>query len=172
MRSSYRVALCGVLSALAILFMLITTILPIANYVCSVMAGICVSIAAQEFGSRYGAAVYIAVSLLSVMIVAEKDAVIIFVLLMGMYPVLKYTINSLIRPIRIAIKLVYVNTACFIYYFAGIYLMGVPKESFGKMPVFLLFLANYIMIMYDIIIDKYCFIYNNKLRKIILKDKR
>lgn len=152
--------------------MLLTTFMPIFNYICPVLAGICVAIAAQEFGGRYGAAVYTAVSLLSILIVAEKDAVFVFVLLMGMYPVLKYSVDSLKRSLKLTIKLLYINIACFIYYYAGLYLFGLPKDSFGKTPVILLGLANYIMLMYDLMIDKYCIIYNNKLKHMVLKGKR
>ena len=174
MKNSVRAAYCGILTALAVMFMILITVLPIMMYVCPILSGMCIAIAAKEFGIRYSVGVYLAISILSVLIVADKEAVSIFILLLGVYPVLKFALEKKVKSrfAVIAVKFIYINAACFAYFYLAVGLLGVPLESFGKVPFLMLALSNFIMFMYDKIIDKYCGIYYNKFRKKIMKGFR
>lgn len=176
MKNSFKLAFGGVATALALVFMLITPILPIALYSCAVLSGLCVALACEEIGIRLGCCVYAAVSFLSLLLIPDKEPVIIFMLLFGIYPVLNAILdksrNKLLtkRFIRTVIKLIFINAACVVYFFMTVYILGVPKESFNigdvYLPwVFLLF-GNIICIMYDIALIRFIVLY--KLKRIKL----
>lgn len=108
---SVRAAFCGILTSLAVVFLLIVPLMPIAVYCCPVLSGICVALAAEELGVKSASMVYFAASALSVIIVADKEAVSVFILLMGVYPLLRKLISNISLKICLIIKLIYINAA-------------------------------------------------------------
>ena len=169
--TGYRTALCGILTALAVTVMLIAPLFPIMIYCCCLISGVCVALAAEEFGAEYGAFVYIAASVLCALLAADKDAAASFILLIGVYPVVKKLASKLSRAACAVVKLMFVNAASVLYYFAAVKLIGVPADSFGKFPVLMLIPANAVMIMYDLSLNSLIVLYNKKLRKKIMKGK-
>lgn len=180
MRSSVRAAFCGILTALATVFMLLVPVIPVMLYCSPILSGICVAIAAEEFGGRYAFGVYLAASILSILLVADKEAVSVFVLLAGAYPVLKYALDHAKRQfigkfaVKLAVKLIYINAACAAYFLSAVLLLGVPRESFGSSLMLFVFLllGNIIMLAYDKAIDGMTAVYKIKFRGYILKGKR
>lgn len=169
LRPSVRAAFCGILTSLAVVFLLIVPLVPIAVYCCPVLSGICVALAAEEFGVKYASMVYFAASVLSMIIAADKEAVSVFVFLMGAYPILRKLTTNLSLRIRLIIKLVYINIASAAYYFAAVMILGVPRDSFGAAPLILLAAANVLMLTYDKAIRNIMLLYTVKFRKRILK---
>lgn len=170
-KSGMRTAFCGILTALASVFMILVPVLPVLMYCCPLLSGMCVAIAAKEYGARYAAFVYAAASIVSLLLVADKEAVSVFVLLMGAYPILSYVLKKRSFGVRISIKLVYINSAAIIYYFICVLLLGIPKDSFGSLPLIMLAAANLIMLMYDRAIESVAVVYERKFRKKIMKGK-
>ncbi len=163
------------MTALALVFMFITPLLPVTIYMCTSFAGFCVAIVCHEFGWRYGAAVWAAVSFLAFLLIPDKEAVIIFMLLFGEYPVLKNGVekgkNRIAKKkfFKTVIKLVSVNFFCIVYFFAATYLIGVPKEAFEVGGVYLpwvfLILGNILFILYDAALNNVCILFSKYLRK-------
>ena len=131
----------------------------------------CVALAAREYGARYGAFVYVSACIVSFLLVADKEAVSVFVLLMGAYPILSSVLKKRVFGIRVFVKLVYINVACVLYYYICVLLLGIPKDSFGSLPFFMLAAANLIMLMYDRAINSVTVVYERKFRKRIMKGK-
>lgn len=172
MDSAVRAAFCGILTALAVVFMLLVPILPVMLYCAPVLSGLCVALAAEEFGARMAFGVYAASSILSFMLVADKEAVLVFILLAGVFPVLKFALESSRfcvtkkRAVQFIIKLLYVNAACIAYFFAATRLVGIPEDSFGTPIVRIAFLifGNLIMLAYDRATDNVIKIYKARFR--------
>ncbi len=170
-KSGMRVAFCGILTALAAVFMILVPVLPVLMYCCPLLSGMCVAIAAKEYGARYAVLVYTAASIVSILLVADKEAVSVFVLLMGAYPILSYVLKKLSFGVRISIKLVYINVAAMLYYFICVLILGIPEDSFGSLPFIMLAAANLIMLMYDRAIESVVTVYEKRFRKKIMKGK-
>ena len=177
MKTSVRAAMCGVLTALAVVFLLLVPILPVLLYCSPVLAGLCTAIACEEFGARYSLGVFVSVSVLSLLFVADKEAVLVFILLTGSYPILKHLLdsskNDLLqkRPIPLFIKLAYVNAACITYFFAATRLFGIPADSFGVRALKIVFLivGNIIMLIYDKSIENIMRIYKVRFKNKVFK---
>ena len=70
-----KVALCGVVSALSVVLMLMTGIVPIATIALPALAG-CLTIAiVAETNVRYGFAVYCVVSVLAILLTPDREAI-------------------------------------------------------------------------------------------------
>lgn len=178
-RASVRAALCGVLTALSVVFLLLVPVVPAMLYCSPVLAGMCTAIAAKEFGAGWSLGVFISVSLLSFLLVADKEAVLVYIFLAGAYPILKYVLESSRRKalsktaLRLAVKLIYINAAMLAYYFLAVYLFAIPQESFGGrvMKWAMLVFGNVIMLVYDRAIGNILLIYEHKLRKRLMSGK-
>ena len=172
MSSGVSAAFCGILTALAVVFMLLVPVIPVMLYCAPVLSGLCVAIAADEFGVRYSFCVYLAASILSFLLAADKETALVFILLAGAYPVLKFALaESKLhiferRSARIVVKLLYINAACISYYFAATKLFGIPESSFGAKlyKVIFLFAGNAIMLCFDRAIDNALLIYRLRIR--------
>ena len=83
-----KVALCGVVSALSVVLMLMTGIVPIATIALPALAG-CLTIAiVAETNVRYGFAVYCVVSVLAILLTPDREAILFYILFFGYYPTL------------------------------------------------------------------------------------
>ena len=88
-RKSGRIALCGVMCALAMTLMLSGSVLPFATFCAPAVGGVLLVPVAMECGMRLAWVSYAALSMLSVLFVPDKESAFIFVFLLGHYPLLK-----------------------------------------------------------------------------------
>ena len=149
-----KIAFSGVCAALSLVIMLLAGIVPTMSLAMPALAG-CVLIAVTvETSEKYGFAVYAVVSVLSFFITAEKEAMLIFVLFFGYYPVL-YSILLKIKNkfLSYLIKLSIFNVMAIVYFIIVTFVFMVPIgaiEQLGAwaLPV-LLILANLVFVLYD-----------------------
>lgn len=71
-------ALGGVFSALALVSMLLSYLIPTATYACPALAGVMLIPVVIEVGKGWALCSYVAVSLLSFMIVSDKEMALCF----------------------------------------------------------------------------------------------
>ena len=88
MKNSFRIALCSVITALSVLFMLMTMILPVAAYSSVMLTGLCTSLIVEEIDRKYALCSFAAVSILSAVLIPDKESVILYVVFFGYYPVM------------------------------------------------------------------------------------
>ena len=86
--ASYKMALGGIFSSLAVVSMLISYIVPTATYACPALAGVMLIPIVIEIGKGWALCAYTAVSLLSFFIIPDKELVLCFVFFFGFYPIL------------------------------------------------------------------------------------
>ena len=89
MNKSIRVAFCGIITALCTVLMFLTGLISIGTYALPAFAGILLIVVVIEMGTGWAWPVYIAVSVLSVLLSGDKEAALLFVLFFGYYPILK-----------------------------------------------------------------------------------
>lgn len=83
-----NVAFGGVLAALAVVIMSMGTIIPVATYVCPMLASLVLELVRKACGSRIAWAWYGAVAILSMLLAPDKEAAAVF-LALGYYPIVK-----------------------------------------------------------------------------------
>ena len=102
---SRRVALCGVLCALAEVFLLLGGLVPAALYACPILAMLALLPAREECGVRFALVSWAAVGLLALLLCPDKELAGVY-LALGWYPPLQGRFEA-IRPklLRAAAKL-------------------------------------------------------------------
>ena len=157
---SYRVALGGIVSALCLVTMFLAGVLPALYLLLPGIAGILLMIIAVEVNTAWAFLTYLAVSLLSLFITFDKEAALIFIMLFGHYPILRfYTQKITMRFIRLLIKLMIFNVCIIGYFYVTVYIMGLDDlleemDDFGKYGAYILLgITNIIFLVYDLDLD-------------------
>ena len=130
-RRSQSVALCGVLGALAVALMLLGAVIPLAMFIAPAVDGLLVLVACEECGRTMAWTMYAAVSILSVLFVPDKEVALIFVFLLGYYPLLKDQLDRIPRrALRVLLKNLLYYAAIFSMY--GLLLVLFPADGFSQ----------------------------------------
>lgn len=117
-RSESRIlALCGVLCALSVVWMLLGAALQIGTYAAPMLASFLLIPILEEYGVRYALLLYGATSVLGLLLVPETELALFYALLMGYYPVLRRGLGR-VRPtaLRWGLKLLVFNGATLLMY--------------------------------------------------------
>lgn len=95
--------------ALGVLFMTLGAVLSVLDLSCAVLASLLVAFVYLELGSPYTWLVWLATALLAFVFFPGSFMWLTYLLVFGVYPILKGYIERLPRPVWIPIKLVFVN---------------------------------------------------------------
>lgn len=165
-----RLALCGVLAALAIALMFLGGVLPFASIACPVLASLVLVPVYAESGKTWSVLWYLAVAVLSALLTPEKESAILFVFF-GYYPMLRKRIGHLRRHAwQWLLKLVYVNLTVLVAYALMIFVFQMEQivaefaEAQAYLLALMLLLANVSFVIYDRLIDRLEVFYHVRLR--------
>lgn len=154
MNKSVRVAFCGILTALCAVLMFLTGLISIGTYALPALSGMLLVAAVVELGTAWAWPVYIAVSVLSLILAADKEAAVLYVLFFGYYPIIKALLEKTGKKYLILVlKFVIFNCSMIACYYLSIKVLGVPEESFTFRGIYLpwvfLVVGNIAFILYD-----------------------
>ena len=168
---SQKIALCGVLGALSVTLMLAGNLLQIGTYAAPMLAAFLLVPVLEEYGVRYAMLLYAAVSVLSVLLVPDKELALFYTLVLGYYPVLKQALDRLrLPPLRWLAKLTVFNGATVVMYGLLMLLIGpaVARELLADGPAWLaalLLMGNLAFALCDVALANITRLYHLKLRK-------
>lgn len=173
-----KIALCGVCGSLSIVIMMISSVVPIASIALPAISG-CVLIPVVAFASvKYAYMVYAVVSVLSFLLVADREAVLIYVLFFGYYPALFATLSKIQNSvISWFVKLIIFNAAAVLDYFIVTAIFMIPQDLpdfFGRYALLILLVfANVVFILYDIalkgLIDFYFQRFHHNINRLLFR---
>ena len=175
-KQSKKIALCGLVSALSVTVMLCGFLFPFATYAAPAMAAILIMPIVWEYKEKTALTMYVAVSFLSFFVVPDKELVLMYVLLFGLYTVYKLKIDRLKNKwFKLLIKLLYVNISLAVIYSLLILIFPVQAllnefATYGTSLILgLVIMFNITFLIYDKAVEKLLIIYVYKLRKKIFK---
>ena len=176
---AFKVSLCGVTSALALLIMFMSGIFPMLDYALPMYAGFTMVVVIVEANRKWALMTYITVSVLCLFLTPNYQASFLFILFMGYYPILRYSLEKIkIKPLKVLIKYLVFNLAIIIYYniftklFTGID-MTEDLGWFGKYSVYVMWAAaNILFVFYDYLLGELTQLHINWFRKKILGRKK
>lgn len=93
MKKTGKITFSSILAALASVFM-ITSFFPYLTYGIPALASLFIMVAVLEMGVKWGFAVYIVSAVLVCILPGDPEAKLIFISLLGYYPVLKALLES------------------------------------------------------------------------------
>ena len=130
-RKSWSMAYCGMVAALSVALMLLGALIPLAMFIAPAVAGFLIATVCVECGRTMAFTAYGAVSLLAVLFVPDKEVALIFVFLLGYYPLVKPWFERIRPPVlRGLCKLLLCNAAVAAMY--GLILLLIPAGSVAQ----------------------------------------
>ncbi len=164
MKSSKKIALSGMISALAVVIMLIAYF-PYLTYALPAIAGVLFSVIMIEINSKWALGSFASAAILS-LVLCEKESSFLFVAFFGYYPVLKAYLERIpSRVVEYIVKFIVFNAATVASYLVIIYVFRIPIEdmgAFGRYTILILLgMGNVMFVVYDMavskLIDEYMF---------------
>lgn len=173
---SYRVALGGIISALCLVSMFLAGIISPLYLLLPLLAGVLLLIIVEEVSVSWALVTYLSVSLLSLFITADKEAALIFIMLFGHYPILRFFLQKIkLKPLRLLLKLAVFNMCAVGFFYVTVYVFGIKQmiedmDDFGRYgAIALLGFCNIIFLLYDFNLD---IVYGAYIRRIMPKFKK
>lgn len=167
-------AVCGLMTALSVVLMMLTTLIPVFMYVIPIVTGIIVLFVADVSNKKWGVGVYFSTAFLSLLLITDKEAALTYVLFFGYYPLIKDIIERLPKALNWIAKLILFNLATVGIGVISFYIFGVSGEEyneFGKYTIpILLIMANVAFILYDFCLTRNRFLltrFSEKFKKLI-----
>ena len=167
---TFSLAFSSVIAALSLVFMFITTFIPVGTYALPCVAGALLAAVVLESGYLSASLVYIVVSVLSFFFVADKEAVLYYVAFLGFYPILKGLFERIkVGLLQYILKFAVFNICIVAAFCIGLFVLSIPKESFELFGMYLpwvfLMLGNIVFIVYDFCLTRLITTYADIWRK-------
>ena len=153
MKKTRYTTISGMVSALSVVIMLLTNIMPSMMYVIPIITGAIVFAINEIIGKKWALGVFFVTSLISFILLADKEAALNYTLFFGYYPLLKPLYEKLPKVFSWGVKVFAFNVALVAIGLIVTFIFKLPflDEDFGKLtiPLFAV-LFNMVFIMYDI----------------------
>ena len=169
-KSTFRIAVCAIIAALGVVLMMITSIVPVGTYALPCFAGILMIAVIIEYGVKWSIGVFAVISVLSVFLAGDKEAVLYFIAFFGYYPIIKSVFESKIKNkfLLFFLKLAVFNAAAVASFFIGTFLLSIPNEDYTLFGVYIpwafLAIGNIFFVFYDYAVTIFVAAYLRKLR--------
>ena len=167
MKKSLKITLCAICSALSVSVIMLGYF-PYFTYAAPAVAGLFVMLPTIEISKPYALATYITSSVL-VLIFAEPETKILFVLLFGYYPIVKSLIEKIKSNALIWILKILLFTASMAaIYLVMRYLTNIDVEDFGYLGIYVAAIFAVVcyvaFVLYDIAISRLAMFYLYRVR--------
>ena len=156
--NSRKIALGGMMAALAVVIMSLGGLIPVATFTCPMFCMLLLAFVSGMCGDRIGWAWYGAVSVLSLLLGPDKEAAAVFVFL-GFYPIIKPKLDGM--KLGLILKFVLFNASILTMYGLLIRLFGMSqiaeeyRELGTVMTVIMLLLGNATFFLLDKVLARF-----------------
>lgn len=170
-KKTFNIALCGLISALGVVIMMITTIVPVTTYAMPAIASLLLTVIVIEIDKRWALASYFIVSILSLLLVPDKESVAFYILFFGYYPIYKQIVESRINNLwlQLLLKVLMFSVSAVTIYYISILILGVPTDEFAifgvNVPLLFLIAGIFVFVIFDNAMSRVIVTYVLKLRK-------
>ena len=169
--NSRQMALCGLLSALAVVCLLLGGVIPAATFCAPILAMAALLPVLEEVGAGAAAAAYGAAAVLGLLLVPDRELALVY-LCFGWYPILRPQIARIpLRLGRLAARLAVFNAVTALLYGLILRLLGLTAdltEASRWMNLALLVMGNAVFLLLDLALARLTTLWRLRLRKILL----
>ncbi len=128
MSVTVKTALGGMCIALTAAIMLLSSLIPFLTYAIPAMAALIILFVQAELNSKWAFAVYVGASLVCALTVPEKEAVGIYIAVLGYYPILKNLFDKPKKYISLLIKSLFFVAVIVATYSVMMFVFGISTE--------------------------------------------
>lgn len=149
---SRRLAYCSMLTALSVVLMLVLGITGIGTYAAPMLTALILAVVRQSYGTRTALTMWLAVGLLALLLVPDRELALFHLTVYGWYPILRPWLVKLPGVLSYAARYLLFNGSMVATYSGLMALLGMKEEGvFGLNIVNVLFflMMNVIFWMQD-----------------------
>ena len=162
MKKTKKITFGAIMAALAAAVMLLSYF-PYLTYAIPAMAGLFRMVALIEINRKWALAAYIS-SAIPVLLLAESESKLLYVMFFGYYPIIKAVAEALRKPlVEWLIKIAVFNVAVLASYLLFSKMFGISMDDFGVLGKYgaWIFLAsgNVVFVLYDIAVSRMAMFY-------------
>ena len=164
---SRKAALCGMMAALSVVILCLGGMIPLATFACPMLAMLCLLPAVCEYGAGTALLLYVAVSILALLLGPDKEIVLLYVFL-GWYPGIRPRLVVIPRPVRWMVKCALFTLAIMAMYALVLHLFRletVVEEVAGystAMVLALMVLGNVTFLVFDQLLNRMACVYRKR----------
>ncbi len=164
MKHTKKLALAGIFTALCVVFLLIGSLFQTLDLSAAAVGSIVILVAFIELGKGWATGVYVAASVLSLLLIPYKTAAVMFALFTGFYPIVKEPLNR-IKPfyLSFAVRILCFNSLLTAIIFISKRFFGI-EEDFINFGVVIYAIANIAFILYDFALERISVTYVSKIK--------
>ena len=169
---SKKIALCAMLCAVAIVIMMLASLIGIGIYAGPLLASIAFVPITKEYGSKSALLAYLAVALISILIMPDRELAFFFVCFGWYQPVLPILNKIKSKLIRIIAKLCIYFSMIYLMYGVFAKLIGIEGEYLGDarwIGIVLVVVGAFVFLLLDIVYQRFSILWDNKWRKRLLR---
>lgn len=163
MKKTKLITVSAMLSALGTAILAVASVFDVADITISMVASAIIVFSMIELGTRPSFMIYAATATLSLILLPRKYIALIYIAFCGLYPIIKFRIDSLPKPLAIFVKLLYFNVALTVAVIAARFVFDTAIYTEWLLVGYYL-LANFAFILFDILIKKGTDVYFVKFR--------
>lgn len=174
MKPSIKVATCGICTALSVVLLFFGGTVFVFSYVVPLVLGVLMIMLKKTLMPSSAVSVYVATSILSFMIVPDKETVLLYILFFGYYPIIKSSLDK-IKPkfVSAILKVLLFNASLVVIELLCVYVFGIPffEEGAFSIGFLILFVAlmNIVFVMYEFILKYSLILYERKFEKRVIR---
>lgn len=165
MTKTKQVAFSGMLSALSVILMFLGSVVSVLSYVMPLASGLLMIIAVENISKKSATAIYFCVSLLSIILLSDKECALFYISFFGYYPIIKSNIDKIKNKLLLWIaRAIIFNVSIISNQLICVYVFNIPFDEFlGKWGIIiLLLLANLLFVLYERMLNLLILLYRKK----------
>lgn len=168
---SRKIAFGGILTALCVVIVYIAAYIPTGKLGMYAISSLITACAVIELGVKWGTMTYAASAALILLLTGSINAFLVFTLLFGSYPIIKYHIEKIKNAVSVLLlKLTAANLLAIIGYFLYKLLLGISpiniRDISSLTTMALVIAAQGAFLMYDYVLSRLIFYYMDRIRLI------
>lgn len=172
MKNSKVIAYSGVATALSVVMLFLGSIFWVLGYTMPLVASLVMIILLDSISQKSALLTFISTSIISFILLNDKECVLLYILFFGYYPLIKDKIND-IKPkfLSYLLKFITFNAAMVLTQVLCVYVFGIPfDDMLGKWGIVLFVLClNLVFVVFDKLYALLLRLYRIKLKKKVEK---
>lgn len=172
MKNSKVIAYSGVATALSVVMLFLGSIFWVLGYTMPLVASLVMIILLDSISQKSALLTFVSTSVISFILLNDKECVLLYVLFFGYYPLIRDKIND-IKPkfLSYLLKFITFNAAMVLTQVLCVYVFGIPfDDMLGKWGIVLFVLClNLVFVVFDKLYTLLLRLYRIKLKKKVEK---
>lgn len=172
MKNSKVIAYSGVATALSVVMLFLGSIFWVLGYTMPLVASLVMIILLDSISQKSALLTFISTSIISFILLNDKECVLLYILFFGYYPLIRDKINY-IKPkfLSYLLKFITFNAAMVLTQVLCVYVFGIPfDDMLGKWGIVLfVFCLNLVFVVFDKLYTLLLKLYRIKLKKKVEK---